>query len=330
MDLVAKVKAFIHSQNLLSQNEAVLVGVSGGPDSAALISILHSLQYDFNLRLVVAHFNHRLRAESQRDEDFVKDLSQKLNLPFIRGEWKHSASLKKGSLEDSAREERLRFLVKAARAKKAKTIALGHHRDDLAETVLMRILRGTGLQGLQAILPEREIKGFTFIRPLLGITRKEIESYLRKNKLRVRIDATNKKIDFFRNKIRLKLLPLLEKEYKNNIKEILANLSENTAVDYDYLRSQARALFGRLKKSPDPKTIKFNLKIFQKEHPALQRLLMRLSVEYLKGDTNRLTLRHWKEIEALLLCRPPGAVVHLPGNIYAQKTNRYLMIGLSP
>lgn len=328
MDLVQKVRDFIHSQNLLPRNEAVVVGVSGGPDSVALISILRALSYDFNLRLSVAHFNHHLRKESQQDENFVKDLSRKLNLPFIRGEWKHSRICKKGSLEDLARQERIKFFVNAAKVKGAKTIALGHHRDDLAETVLMRILRGTGLQGLRAILPKRNIQGFTFIRPLLGVSRKEIESYLKKNRLSFRVDATNKKTDFFRNKLRLKLLPLLEREYQNNIREVLANLSETITVDYDYLNSQARALFSRLKKSPSAKIIQFSLRGFQKEHLAMQRLLIRLSVEYLKGDTNRLTFKHWKEIEDLILARPPGAIVHLPDRLYVQKKNRCLILGL--
>ncbi len=328
MDLVQKVKDFIHSQNLLPRNEAVIVGVSGGPDSVALLSVLRTFSYDFNLQLYVAHFNHHLRKESQQDEDFVKDLSRELNLPFIRGEWKHSASFKKGSLEESAREERLKFFMKAAGAKKVKIIALGHHRDDLAETVLMRILRGTGLQGLQAILPKRNIRGFTFIRPLLGVGRKEIESYLKKNHLSFRVDATNKKIDFFRNKLRLKLLPLLEKGYQNNIREILANFSENIAGDYDYLKDKAFKLFNHLGKPQGSKAIQFNLKSFQKEHLALQRLLIRLSVEHLKGDTNRLTFQHWKEIEDLILARPPGAIVHLPDRLYVQKKNRYLILGL--
>lgn len=326
MDLVQKVKDSIHSQNLLSRNEAVVVGVSGGPDSVALISILRALSCDLNLQLYVAHFNHRLRKESQQDEKFVKDLSHKLNLPFVRGDWRHPRIPKKGSLEELAREERLQFLMNAARSKKAKTIALGHQRDDLAETVLMRILRGTGLQGMRAILPKRNIQGFTFIRPLLGAGRKEIESYLKKNRLSFRVDATNKKTDFFRNKLRLKLLPLLEKEYQNNIREVLTNLSENITVDYDYLKNQAWALFSRLKKSTNSKTIQFNLKSFRKEHLALQRLLIRLSVESLKGDTNRLTLRHWKEIEALLISRPAGAIVDLPDQLYVQKTKSSLIL----
>ena len=328
MDLVKRVNQFIRRYNLLSKNDTVIVGVSGGPDSVALMFILHTLQYEFNLKLCIAHFNHHLRKEADKDEEFVKNLCQHLNLNFIRGEWGKKEPLAKCSLEELARQQRFNFLTKIAKAKKTNIIALGHHRDDLAETVLMRILRGTGLQGMQAILPKREMEGFNFIRPLLAVTKKEINDYLKKYKIESRIDRTNREVKFSRNKIRLKLLPLLEKEYKKNIKEVLANLSENAAVDYEYLKIQASKAFKRLKKSASPGGIELNLKSFEKQHLAMKRFFIRFSVEHLKGNTNRLTLRHWKEIENLLISRPPGAIVHLPGNIYVQKNNRQLIIGL--
>ncbi len=328
MDLVKKVKQYINTRHLLSKNDTVIVGVSGGPDSVALISILHALQYELKIKLIAAHFNHCLRPEAQGDERFVEDLCRDLNLDFIRGEWKKEKLPQKGSLEELARQVRFKFFVKTARAKKANVVALGHHRDDLAETILMRILRGTGLQGMQAILPKREINGFNFIRPLLGVTKEEIKDYLRKHNLKFRMDATNKNIDFSRNKIRLKLLPLLEKEYKTNIREVLANLSENAAADYEYLKTQALKSFKRLRETSGSNTIQFNLDSFKREHLALKRLLIRLSIEHLKGDTNQLTMRHWKEIENLLDDRPFGSIVHLPGDIYVQKRKYHLIIGL--
>lgn len=329
MDLVKKVKQFICRYHLLRPNDTVIVGVSGGPDSVALISILHALQYELKVRLIAAHFNHHLRKEAKGDEQFVEDLCRDLNLDFIRGEWKKEKLPPKGSLEELARQHRFKFLVKTARTKKANVIALGHHRDDLAETVLMRILRGTGLQGMRAILPKREINGFNFIRPLLGVTKEEIKDYLKKHNLRFRIDTSNKDINFFRNKIRLKLLPLLEKEYKTNIREVLANLSENAATDYEYLKIQALKAFKCLNKTSGSNVIQFNLGRFGREHVALKRLLVRFSVEHLKTDTNRLTMRHWEEIEDLLADRPTGAIVHLPGDIYVQKKKRHLIIGLT-
>ena len=327
MDLVPKVKKFILANHLLKSTDKVVVGVSGGADSVALIHILSHLRYELGISLVIAHFNHNLRKSAIQDQKFTEKLAQKLHLPCVAGIWQKKRNFSQGSLEETAREERFRFLIHTAREQKGSVIALGHHVDDLAETVLMRLLRGSGLQGLRGILPKREIQGFPVIRPLLSFTRQEIENYLKKNRISYRLDPTNKKTDFFRNKIRHQLLPWLEKNYQKNIREILANVSQTLTADYEFLRAQAQILFKKEAQcSQDKRTILFPLALFFKKPPALQRMLIRIAVEELKKDTNRLTLTHIKEIEDLIKNRPSLSVVHLVDNVMVTKTKDSLTL----
>jgi len=237
---------------------------------------------------------------------------------------KHS---KKGSIEDAARQQRFQFFNRLAKKINAKVVALAHTEDDLAETVLMRILRGTGLQGLRGILPVREIDGVCYIRPLLSIKKDTILAFLKKKTIHYRVDPTNKKTEFFRNKIRLELLPLLSKQYNRNIKELLTNLADNVTTDYNYLENQAQKLFTKLAKcSSNNKNVRIDLKLYSSQHPALKRMIIRNGIKQLQGNTNRLTLTHFREIEDFLQNRPQRAIVHLPQNISIHRNSKYLIL----
>jgi tRNA(Ile)-lysidine synthase len=306
--IFTKVLDTIKEYRLLYKNERVLVGVSGGPDSVALLYLLNGLKLDFKLKLHVAHFDHMLRKDSAKDAFFVKKLSEKLQIPFTSAKVRVKKLAQKGSLEEIARGARLAFLFQTAKKIKADKIALGHNIDDQAETVLMRILRGTGLYGLAGISPIRKISGFTVIRPLIAVSRKEIEAFLRKNKIKTRLDSTNLKNLYLRNRIRNRLLPLLEKEYNRNIKAVLANMGEIAAVDYDYLAYQAARASQNLGKG-------LNLKRFLRLHPAIQRLILRLNIAKLSGSTRRIGFQHIKEIEDMISHRPLNSVVDLPKGV---------------
>ena len=320
MDFISKVRHFVGTHRLFHRGDTIIVGVSGGPDSVALIHILNRLRFEMGLQLHMAHFNHHLRPSAGTDQKFVEQLARRLNVPLTVGHWPRPQSIRKGSLEERAREKRFDFLRRLALKINAQSIALAHTQNDLAETVLMRILRGAGLQGLRAILPARTIEGVEIIRPLLTVTRGDIENYLKKNKLSFRTDPTNRQTQYFRNKIRLKLLPLLEKEYNKNIRSVLANVSEIVTADYDFLEEEASRYFSRTAHySPRRKTIKFPTTAFLKLHPAMKRMLLRMSIERLKGDTKRLTAYHFSEIEELLDCRPVQSVVHLPQELRIRK-----------
>ena len=317
MPFIQKLKSTVKKYGLIQKNDAVLAGVSGGPDSLALLYALCCLKNEYSLKIYIAHLDHGLRKDSSSDALFVKSIAEKLKLPAIICKAHPSLSANKGSLEEAARNARIDFLCKLSRKLKADKIALGHNFNDQAETVLMRLIRGAGLYGLSGIWAKRKIFGCIFIRPLLEISRKEIESYVRNKNIRARIDPTNKEEMFFRNKIRNKLLPLLIKEYNANMLEILNNLADTASIDYDYLYCQARKAARSFNNSID-------LKKLAKLHPAIQRLVLRTVLSRLSGNTRRLNLQHIKELEDLIQNRPSNSVVDLPKGIFALKSGNFL------
>ncbi len=303
--ILDRVRNTIKKHRLLARGDKVVVGVSGGPDSLVLLYLLNSLSKELKLTLHVAHLDHMLRSGSSGDRAFVEELARKLRLPVTSAEINVKESAKRGSIEEIARQARLGFLFRVARNIKAEKIALGHNLDDQAETVLMRILRGTGLYGLAGMLAQREFTGLKIIRPLLEVRRKDIERYLKQKRIKARLDPSNLEDVYFRNKIRHKLLPFLEKGYNRNIKEVLVNLALCAGCDYDYLSTLAEKKMGSSARS-------INLKKFLKLPLSLQRLVLRLYIQRLNGDTRRLTFQHIREIEDLISSRPPNSVVDLP------------------
>lgn len=246
MKIVQEVKSYIRKNNLLSPGDKVILGVSGGPDSIALLTIMNQIKHDLGIQLHIAHYNHQLRTTAARDQVFVEKTAQALNISCTIGKSRTLKNKKTGSLEEAARLERLNFFKKVKQKMGFPIIALAHNQDDLAETVLMRIIRGSGLQGLRAIQSRSEIDGLSVIRPFLELTRKEIIEYLGRNKIPYKTDPTNRQLKFFRNKIRLNLLPLLEKEYNPNIKESLVNLSQTLNTDFDFLKTMTNELYAQI------------------------------------------------------------------------------------
>lgn len=307
-----KFKDTIKKYNLIKKRDRIVIGVSGGPDSVCLAYLLDGLKKEFKVMLTIAHLDHSLRKDSHKDREFVEKLGKKLEIKVISSKINIKELAKFGSLEEIARNARLRFLFKVARDVKAKKIALGHNFDDQAETVLMRIIRGSGLNGLSGILPKRNIAGFEIIRPLIEVKRRQIEAYLRRKKIKARIDASNRQDLFFRNKIRNRLLPLLEKDYNKNISEVLSNMAQNVGSDYDYLQQA-------VERSMRGAKAKLNLDKLTRLHPAIQRLILRRAFASIKGDTRRITFKHIREIEDLILNRPKNSVVDLPKGISVVK-----------
>ncbi len=315
--LIDKVKNTIKKYNLIGKNDKLVIGVSGGPDSVMLLYFLSSLSKEFNLSLHVAHLDHMLRKDSYQDAEFVTSLAERFKIPVTAARVDVKELAKKGSLEEIARKTRFGFFFKIAKSINANKIALGHNLDDQAETVLMRVIRGTGLYGLSGILPKREIEGYCIIRPLIEISRREIEAALKKKKIKARIDKTNLEDFYFRNKIRNRLLPLLAKEYNSNIKEVLSNMAFSVGYDYDYLNQMAIKIVLRLGR-------RIKISEFVKLHPALQRLVLRLNIARVKGDMRRLTFQHINEVNDLIFNRPVNSVVDLPKGVSVIKKNKTL------
>jgi tRNA(Ile)-lysidine synthase len=225
------------------QHVTVLVAVSGGADSVALVWGLNQLRTSSERKLIVAHFNHRLRgAESDADQSFVQDLAEELGLRFVTAAAESDLAGQRGGrgLEGAAREARYEFLARAADEAGARYVATAHTADDQVETMLHNLVRGTGLAGLAGIPRARQLtEAAVLIRPLLNVTRKEVIEYLRELGKPYRQDATNSELHFTRNRIRHKLLPLLENEFNPDVRGALLRLREIADRADEYLRQAA-------------------------------------------------------------------------------------------
>ena len=327
MRLVQHVKNKIQNSPFFIRGSTILIGVSGGPDSIALAHILHQIQYELGFHLHIVHYNHHWRRSSNTDQKFVEQFSDSLNIPCTVGHWNNPKATSKGSMEDAARQRRLKFFHRVSQKNNEAPVALAHTEDDHAETVLMRILRGTGLQGLRGILPECTIEGLNIIHPLLDIRKEDLIKYLKHKRISYRIDPTNGQTDFFRNKVRLELLPLLSKKYNQNIKQLLTNIADNASTDYSYIEGQSEKLFSKLAKyTANKRSVQISLKSYSHQHPALKRMIIRESIRKIKGNTNRITLTHFKAIEDLIDKQPSKSIVHLPLNLRIRKDSKNLTL----
>jgi tRNA(Ile)-lysidine synthase len=285
MNLIKKIQENIFRYELFPRGAKIVVGVSGGPDSVCLLDALYKLKKKYGLEIIVAHVNYGLRGkDSEKDKALVKNLAKKYSLPFEVLKVKKSESRKVGKSEEVLRKIRYNFFEKICEKYKADAIAVGHNLNDQAETVLMRILRGTGLKGLGAI----KFRNGNIIRPLLNIPRKEILVYLRKNRVTCRTDKTNLGADFTRNKIRNQLLPNLEKNFNPSIQEVLYKLSKSVADDYDFI-SKYSAEWLKSNKS-------LRVSKLTRLHPAIQKEVIRLAIEKYNPNLREIESGHIEEI----------------------------------
>lgn len=238
----------IESRGMISPGDTVLCACSGGPDSMALFHLLVELKADLRFELAAAHFHHGLRPEADEDETFVRAEVSRCGVRLIaeKGDVAAFASANKMGLEEAGRRLRYEFLRRAAAKAGASKIATGHNMNDQAETVLMRIIRGTGLTGLAGIPPVSEYEDRTIIRPLIEISREEIVAYLRERGLPFRTDRSNLDRRFLRNRVRHELLPEIESRFGGRSTEHLARLAglvwEEEQVLADFIRSTAGML----------------------------------------------------------------------------------------
>ncbi|MFH1622601.1 MAG: tRNA lysidine(34) synthetase TilS [Candidatus Omnitrophota bacterium] len=306
--------------DLISYSDGILVGVSGGPDSIALLYLLNDLKVKLGLRILVAHLNHGVRGrQADLDEEFVEKTSRKLNLDFISK--KINLPKAKRYSEENLRKLRYDFLFDSAKLNKITKIALAHNLDDQAETVLMRLIRGTGLYGLISMLAKRKIGYFTIIRPLIEVPRSEIEGYLKKVKVKPRIDNSNFNQGFLRNRIRHGILNDLAK-INPNIRQVLARFAQQAAIDYDYLYRNSIRFVDRKSNF----LVKIELKKILKLHTALQRMVVRIAFEDITGGLRSFTNKHWEEMQELIKIRPNKSIVNLSKGAYAKKEAKHLLI----
>lgn len=310
--LFKKTAAYCAAEGLIVPGDGVLVACSGGPDSLALLDILARMSrlaaYDF--RVEAAHFEHGIRQDgsSQADAVFVENFCRERNLPcHLEHEdvpaWAASEGL---SIETAARNRRYAFLERVREARRLTAIATAHQADDQAETVLMRILRGTGTEGLAAMRP-RAVGRLPLIRPLLFATRAEIEEYCRQRGLSPRRDETNGKPDCTRNRLRLETIPLLKREYNPRLVRSLCQLATISAEETDYLEAMAGEVWPLVSAGDCLKA-----EAMADVPVVLQRIVVRRFWQQETGSSQDLPYAHVERLRRLLLNGHAGSQQQLP------------------
>lgn len=293
----------------------VAAGVSGGADSVALL--LSLLEFERAPRIVVCHFNHRLRgSESDRDADFVEQLCEKHGLPFeLRSaDTLDFAKQKRLSLEHAARELRYEFFREICEKTGADRIATAHTMDDRAETVLMRMIRGSGVAGMSSIKP----RSGNLIRPFFAISRAEVEEYLGRKNARWVEDGSNDSEIFTRNRIRKQVVPLLE-GFNPQIKTALNRLADTADRQSSYISDRAAEAFAGVFPFPAASgALVGAAQPFRALHPAVRTEVLRIAYSAAKGGLERLDFSHLEDMDALLMSTGSGSV-SLPAGVSVEK-----------
>jgi tRNA(Ile)-lysidine synthase len=312
------VRNTVEAHHLLGRGDRIVVAVSGGPDSVALLDVLAQMREEWRLTLCVAHLNHQLRVEADEEAEFVRALAAEYDSPVIieSTDVRALAASEKRSLEHAARNARRAFLVRAARSAKANRIALGHHADDRVETVLMRILRGTGIDGLAGIRP---IAG-PFIRPLFDVTQAQVMAYIEERALPYREDPSNRDPAFLRNRVRRELLPLLER-LQPGCKRAILRLSELAWQDRSWLFVEAWTLLvPKVLIEETPKRMTLRLSSLSRiVVPAARARVVREAMHRLLGHTTDIEHGHVAAVLRLADRGKTGAQVHLPHKLTAER-----------
>ena len=312
---------------MLSCGDKVLIAVSGGGDSVALLYSLLELKEDFSLTLYVAHINHNLRGtESQRDADFVQNLCRDLGIQLFNYSADVKAEVKKHglSIEEAARKVRYNFLGEASKTCGAKKIAVGHNQNDNAETILLRLCRGTGITGLGGIPPVRETDNFTIIRPLIETDREDIESFLYNRGIQYCTDATNFDKDFSRNRIRHDVIPILQK-VNPTVSMQLAKTALLLREEASLLDELTDAVYQKcIYQNQEESLIRLHIPTLSQSSNAMQKRVVRMGL--LKaGGLRDISQTHISQIEKLLT-NQTGKKIHLPGLLFVQREYDYLLI----
>ena len=289
-----KVIETIKKYGLIQAKDKIVLGVSGGPDSISMLDILRQIREEFDFEIVVAHINHMIRKEAIQDEEYVKKYCEKNNIKcFVkRIDVIDIANNKKIGTEEAGRLVRYDFLDEVLKQTGSNKIAIAHNKNDKIETIIMHLLRGSGLSGLKGIEP---IRG-NIIRPLIECEREEIEKYCDENRLEPRIDKTNFENDYTRNKIRNIVIPYIEKELNPNIIETIDRLSEVVKKEDRYLEKVALDVYDKILIKQEPGQIMLELKGFNEQDEVIKSRIILYTVKKLFGSSQGIEKIHINDI----------------------------------
>ena len=280
--MIQQILDTIEQNNMFENGDKVLVAVSGGPDSICLLHAINTLKKQLGINIIVAHVNHCLRGlEADKDEEYVHNFCEALKIECYskRIDINKIATEKNISTETAGREARYEYFFQLKEKYGLDKIALAHNANDQAETVLMRIMRGTGMEGLAGI---KYVRDSLIVRPLLSVERKEIEKYCNEKNLNPRIDKSNLESIYTRNKIRLELIPYIENNFNKDIVDSLIRLSDSAEKDNNFIEKHVQLNYKKYCNRKDGKVIISN-KAFEEDEALLTRLIRRALLE-VKGD----------------------------------------------
>lgn len=296
-DLQQKVLETIQKHNLIQKGDKIVIGVSGGPDSMCLLNCLFCLKEILSIELVVCHMNHMIRQEAEEETRYVQAFCEKINVPCFKkyvDVIKMSQEQKLGT-EEMGRKVRYEFFEEVAKKVGANKIATAHNSNDNAETVLMNVLRGSGISGLKGIeikvkkksleKVNKQEKTIEYIRPILERNRTEIEDYCKEKDLNPRIDKTNLENDYTRNKIRNQLIPYLQKDFNSNIIQGLNRLSELATEEEGYFKEIVSKTYETLKIGENEKEVILDLQEFNRLPKVIKGRLFLYTINKVVGTT---------------------------------------------
>ncbi len=289
--MLNKVKETIEKYNLIDKDDKIVVAVSGGPDSISLLDILYKLNYN----ICVAHVNHGLRENAIIDQKFVEDFCNKRNIPCFIKQIKLKELKDKMTLEEAGRKERYDFFYEIMKNQKCNKIATAHNSNDNAETVIMNIIRGSGVSGLKGIEPIRD----NVIRPLIEITRKEIEEYCKENELNPRHDESNDEDIYTRNKVRLKVIPYIEENINSNVVNNINRLSSIVLEEEKYIEKEAEKAYNECLIASEENRNVYNLKKFNSLDIVIKKRLIKKFIINLLGNAKDIEKVHIDDIVKL-------------------------------
>ncbi|MFZ1198721.1 MAG: tRNA lysidine(34) synthetase TilS [Desulfobacterales bacterium] len=326
--ILATVRRTLADYEMAGSGAAVLVGVSGGPDSVALLHILHGLAPQYGWRLAVAHVNHDLRPEADDDAGFVAALAGglKLDCHVVKKDVAGFAARQRLSLEEAGRTLRYGFFEDVAARHGFDRIALGHQADDNAELVLMFILRGSGSLGVAGIPPVRANR---IIRPLIRLARRDVLDYLAATGLAYVTDGSNRDSRFMRNRIRTRLMPLLRDSFNPKVGAALNRLAEIQRQEHYWIEEVAEALYRDARLPAPAGTLRFSIPRLARHPVAAQRRILRMAIANIKGDLQRISFAHLEAAIDLLAANRRDGRLTLPDGIVAVRSADSLSISIS-
>lgn len=294
-----KILKTISKYEMIKSGEKIVLAVSGGPDSIFMLDILNKIRNDQNINLnfdmVVCHVNHMIREEAEEDEKYVINYCDKNNIQCYvkRIDVKKYANNNKVGTEEAGRSVRYEFFEEVLNKIEGNKIAIAHNKNDKIETIIMNLLRGTGISGLKGIEPVRDNK---YIRPLIETERKEIEQYCIENNLEPRIDKTNFENVYTRNKIRNIVIPYIKKEFNPNIVETIGRLSDIVSEENAFLEKLTQNAYSKILIQQMPRKIVVNLKKFNAEDRVIKKRLILYIITILTGSSKGIEKIHIEDI----------------------------------